>query len=55
VKMKVYGVNGGIDRDVIDYNVKLSVDLKMLASPVKYEEVADRSLVDEILKEIGTR
>jgi len=51
--MKVWGVNGGNDAEVLAFTSKTAVDLKMSDREVKLQEVMDNSLQDKVLAEIG--
>lgn len=50
---KLWGVNGGMEPELIDFNVKLGVEMGALKRVVTAEESVDRTLVDKALKEIG--
>lgn len=54
-KDNVWGVNGGLDREVTDFTIKFSVESKMVPSPVTYEQVVDPSLVNAALARTGKR
>lgn len=51
----VWGVNGGAEREVIDYTARVSYELGMTSRQVTADDVLDASLVEEILGRIGTR
>jgi len=53
--MKVWGVNGGNDADVIRFTSKVSKDLGMIDREVSVEEVMDNSLADKLLAELGRK
>jgi NitT/TauT family transport system substrate-binding protein len=53
--MGVWGVNGGIDRDVIEFSHKVYRESGDLTRDVAYEQVVDTSLVDASLKDLGKR
>jgi ABC-type nitrate/sulfonate/bicarbonate transport system substrate-binding protein len=50
---KLWGVNGGMEPELIDFNVKIGVEMGVLKRVVTPEESVDRSLVDKALKEAG--
>jgi ABC-type nitrate/sulfonate/bicarbonate transport system substrate-binding protein len=52
---KVWGINGGVDRDVTDFTIKFTLDSKMVPTPVTYEQVVDPSLVNSALARTGKR
>ena len=52
---KVWGVNGGLDREVTDFTIKFTLDSKMVPTPVTYEQVVDTSMVDAALARAGKR
>jgi len=52
-KDNVWGVNGGLDREVTDFTIKFSLDSKMIPSAVTYEQVVDPSLVEAALARAG--
>jgi ABC-type nitrate/sulfonate/bicarbonate transport system substrate-binding protein len=54
-KDNVWGVNGGLDREVTDFTIKFSLESKMIPSPVTYEQVVDPSLVNAALARAGKR
>lgn len=54
-KLGVWGLNGGLDRNVFDFTAQTYLDLGEIAKPVKYEELIDPSLVQTALKELGER
>jgi NitT/TauT family transport system substrate-binding protein len=49
----LWGVNGGMEPELIDFNVKLGVEMNVLKRVVTPAESVDRSLVDKALKEVG--
>lgn len=51
----VWGVNGGIDRPVLDFSEKVYRDSGDVTADVPYEKLVDTSLVDASLKTLGTR
>lgn len=53
--MKVWGVNGGIDKDVIEFSHKVYRESGDLTKDVAYNQVVDTSLVDASLKDLGKR
>ncbi len=52
---KVWGINGGVDREVTDFTIKFTLDSKMLLTPVTFEQVVDPSLVNSALARTGKR
>jgi NitT/TauT family transport system substrate-binding protein len=52
---KVWGINGGLERDVTDFTIKFTLDSKMVPTPVTYEQVVDPSLVNSALARTGKR
>ena len=52
---KVWGVNGGLEREVTDFTIKFTLDSKMIPNPVTYEQVVDPSLVNSALARTGKR
>ncbi|MGI4814523.1 MAG: ABC transporter substrate-binding protein [Janthinobacterium lividum] len=54
-RFKVWGVNGGISKSVHDFTMKTYVDFGLSKNSLSYDQVYDPSLVNQLLKEIGTR
>ena len=52
-KQKLWGVNGGLDREITDFTVKLSLEMGELKTPLKHEQVMDDSINDAVLKKLG--
>ena len=52
-KQKLWGVNGGLDREITDFTVKLSLDMGELKTPLRHEQVMDDSINDAVLKKLG--
>jgi NitT/TauT family transport system substrate-binding protein len=52
---KVWGINGGISKSVHDFTMKTYVDFGLSKTGLSYDQVYDPSLVNQVLKEIGTR
>jgi ABC-type nitrate/sulfonate/bicarbonate transport system substrate-binding protein len=50
---KLWGVNGGLDRDITDFTVKLAYDMGEIKTPLKHEQVMDDSINDAVLKKLG--
>jgi len=53
--MKVWGLNGGNDPDVLTFTSDTAFDLKMIDRKIKLEEVMDNSIQDKVLAKIGKR
>ena len=51
----VWGVNGGVDKDVLDFSQKIYRESGDVTADVPYEKLVDTSLVDASLKELGKR
>lgn len=51
----VWGVNGGIDREVIEFSHKVYRESGDVTADVPYEKLVDTSLVDASLKVLGKR
>lgn len=49
----VWGVNGGLDREVLEFSSKTFAQLGMVKRPVTYEEMVDPSIVAAVIGEIG--
>ena len=49
----VWGVDGGLQPDVVTFTSDVSLSLNMVKRPIKPEEVYDPSLVNEVLKKVG--
>jgi NitT/TauT family transport system substrate-binding protein len=54
-EFKVWGINGGISPQVHDFTMKTYVSFGLSKNALAYNQVYDSSLVDETLKQIGTR
>ncbi len=53
--MKVWGVDGGNDPEVISFSSKALKDLDMVAREMKPEEVMDMSITDEAIAKLGKK
>jgi NitT/TauT family transport system substrate-binding protein len=53
--MKVWGLNGGNDGQVLTFTSDTAFELKMIDRKVKLEEVMDNSIQDKLLAELGKR
>lgn len=51
----VWGVNGGLEREVTDFTIKFTLDSKMMPNSVSYDQVVDPSLVEAALARTGKR
>ena len=49
----VWGTNGGLGREVTEFSSKTYHSLGAISRPITYEEIVDRSLVDEVIKDLG--
>ena len=49
----VWGLNGGLDREVIEFSSKTFADLGMIKRRVTYEELVDPSVVAGVIGELG--
>lgn len=54
-RLNLWGVDGGLDREVIDFNVKLGVEMGALKRPMAPGEGIDDSLVKKALAEAGPK
>lgn len=52
-EQKLWGVNGGLDRNITDFTVKLAFDMGEIKTQLKHEQVMDDSINDAVLKKIG--
>jgi hypothetical protein len=52
-KQKLWGVNGGLDRETTDFTVKLASEMGEIKTQFKHEQVADDSINDAVLKKLG--
>lgn len=52
---KVWGINGGLDADVVKFTSDVSVQWGMISKPVKAEDIIDDSFVKKALAEMGRR
>ena len=52
-QMKVWGINGGNDPEVISFTSKVSKELDMIGREMKLEEVMDNSISDTVLAKVG--
>lgn len=53
--LEVWGVNGGIDRDVLDFSEKIYRESGDVTADVPYDKLVDASLVEASLKTLGKR
>ncbi len=51
----VWGINGGLERDVLEFSAKTFAELGMVKRAVTYEEMVDTSIVAAVIGEIGRR
>jgi NitT/TauT family transport system substrate-binding protein len=51
--MKVWGVNGGNDAEVITFTSKVLKDLDVISREIKLDEVMDNALADEAIAKLG--
>src|SRR5262249_11476142 len=52
-QLNVWGLNGGLDREVFAFSAKTFAELGMVKRAVTYEELVDPSIVEAVLKEVG--
>jgi NitT/TauT family transport system substrate-binding protein len=52
---KVWGVNGGLDKDGYDVTIKLGIETKELREPIAFDKVVDTRYVDAALRELGRK
>ena len=52
---KVWGLNGGVGKELHDYTMAAYLDTKLVSKRVDYNEAFDPSLADEALKQLGKR
>jgi ABC-type nitrate/sulfonate/bicarbonate transport system substrate-binding protein len=52
---KVWGLNGGVGKELHDYTMAAYLDTKLVSKRVDYNEAFDPSLVNEALKQLGKR
>ena len=50
---KVWGVNGGVDPEITEFTVKVQMEMGGLKKKLTAADVLDRTLVEEVLAEIG--
>ncbi len=50
---KVWGINGGIERQITEFSTKTFFDLGAISGAPPYETIVDTSIVDAVIKEIG--
>lgn len=53
--MGVWGVNGGLDKSVLDFSQKVYRESGDVTQDVPYDKLVDSSIVDAALKEVGKR
>src|SRR5262249_46312138 len=49
----LWGVNGGLDREITDFTAKLAFEMGEIQTLVKHEQVMDDSINDAVIKQIG--
>lgn len=54
-QMKVWGINGGNDADVIAFTSKVSRELDMIDREMKLEEVMDNTIADKAMAKLGKK
>lgn len=52
---KVWGLNGGVGKELHDYTMAAYLDTKLVSKHVDYNEAFDPSLANEALKQLGKR
>lgn len=52
-EQNVWGLNGGLEREVFEFSSKTFADLGMVKRAVPYEEMVDPSVVAAVLRELG--
>ena len=52
---KVWGLNGGLDKDGYDVTIKLGIETKELREPIAFDKVVDSRFVDATLQELGRK
>jgi len=52
---KVWGLNGGVGKELHDYTMAAYLDTKLVSKHVAYNEAFDPSLANEALKQLGKR
>jgi ABC-type nitrate/sulfonate/bicarbonate transport system substrate-binding protein len=52
---KVWGLNGGVSKELHDYTMAAYLDTKLVSKQVDYKEAFDPSLANEALKQLGKR
>jgi NitT/TauT family transport system substrate-binding protein len=52
---KVWGINGGVGKQLHDYTMAAYLDTKLVSKQVDYKDAFDPSLADEAVKELGKR
>jgi len=50
---KVWGINGGIERQITEFSTKTFFDLGAISGAPPYDTIVDTSIVDAVIKEIG--
>lgn len=50
---KVWGNNGGLESSVIDFTLKVAMDIGELKTPLKSEQVIDRRVLDRVIAQTG--
>ena len=52
---KVWGVNGGLNKEGYDVTIKLGIETKELREPIAFDRVVDTRFVDATLLELGRK
>ncbi len=52
-KLGIWGVDGGLDRKIIDYTAGVYFDEGIVSRKVTFEELVDTSLVEEAIRDLG--
>lgn len=52
---KVWGLNGGVGKELHEYTIAAYLDTKLVSKSVDYKDAYDPSLADQALKELGQR
>jgi hypothetical protein len=51
----VWGINGGLERDVLEFSSRTFAELGMVKRAVTYDEMVDASIVAAVIGELGRR
>jgi hypothetical protein len=49
----LWGVNGGLDREITDFTVMLAFDMAEIKTQFKHEQVMDDTINEAVLKKLG--